>query len=724
VKISQKFLVLFLTNALVPMLVVGTFAYVYSANEFRSQINERLQGIVEHEKQRIVLLNDRNFELLANISTKLPLRSQMQRYSQTPTPAVQTTINGYLSEFLLENPGLYRASVADAGGTIVGSTDSAAIGQEIGNDEVFKTGRDAATTSIFFKNADGNPRQYLAAPFHLENKFIGVVVLETSPSTLRAIIQDYSELGKTGEADLTRDYPDGQMKYLLPLRFGTTGSLSNVSSAEAAGIRSGGTKLKTVTNYRGHNALIASVPVDRTDWRLAVTIDQDEAMEPLYRLLNVTILMFIAMALATILISLWTADIFTRPIRRLTAIVQRIQSGDLNQIAPVASRDEIGILSAAFNGMTTSLLGTRALLLASIQSLEQGFILVDNAGSIQSINPAAKKLLGLGHAGRVASTLAEALDGIKGLDITAKLNECIQHGRAVNCKDLPYRDAYFDVFFSPVILGQGVRGAVVSLSDITEEKILQRTRDDFFSIATHELRTPLTVIRGNTSMIKEDHWNDIKSKEAQSMINYIDEASVRLIGLVGDFLDASRLEQGRFKYAMEPIDLLAIAHSVEKEYQTAGTLQGLYLHVEDPATAPPKVYADANRVKQIMINLIGNALKFTKTGGITIRFGAEHQDVVVYVSDTGQGISEEGQRVLFHKFQQANENILTRDARGTGLGLYISRLLSEGMGGSVELESSAVGKGTTFAVRLPLATESQLKQVEPVLSMGQQTPTA
>jgi two-component system, OmpR family, sensor histidine kinase ResE len=718
VKISQKFLTLFLASALLPMFVVGIFAYIYSAYEIRSQINERLHGIAAHEKQRLVVLNDRNSELLANITTQLSLRTQMQRFSTAPTAANRATMNGYLSEFMLENPGLYRVSVTDPSGIIIGSTDAGLINHPLADHEVFKIGRDAATTSIFFKHTDGSIRQYLAAPFHLENKFIGVAVLETSPSSLRAVIQDYSELGKTGEAYLTREYPDGQRKYLMPLRFNPDGALTNVNKAAVAEPRPG---LQTVTDYRGHSVIIAALPVERTDWRLVVKIDQDEAMGPVNRLLNVTILMFIVVALVTVLVSLWTANIFTRPIRQLTAIVQRIQAGDLNQVAPVTSNDEIGILSTAFNGMTTSLLETRARLLASIQSLEQGFILVDNAGIVQSMNPAARRLLGREHAPGVgpATTLAGALEGIKGVDLNAKLAECLRHGRSVYCKDVPYRDAYFNVFFSPVILGQGVKGVVVLLSDITEEKILQRSRDDFFSIATHELRTPLTAIRGNASMIRDMYWDDIKNKECQNMVSYIEESSVRLIGLVNDFLDASRLEQGRFKYAMEPVDVMEVAHSVEKEYLAAGTLQGLYLHVEAPKQTLPKVYADMNRVKQIMINLIGNALKFTKTGGITLTFAADNQEVEVFVTDTGQGISEEGQRMLFHKFQQATENVLTRDSRGSGLGLYISRLLAEGMGGSIKLVKSEVDKGTTFSVRLPIPTAAQLSQTEPVISSGQ-----
>src|SRR6266404_2047276 len=109
------------------MFVVGTFAYIYSAYEFRSQISERIEGIAAHEAQRVAVLNDRNFELLANVTTKLPLRTNIQQFSASPTPGVRATINSYLADFMLENSRLYRVSVADAAGIIIGSTDPGLI---------------------------------------------------------------------------------------------------------------------------------------------------------------------------------------------------------------------------------------------------------------------------------------------------------------------------------------------------------------------------------------------------------------------------------------------------------------------------------------------------------------------------------------------------------------------------------------------------------------------
>ena len=118
----------------------------------------------------------------------------------------------------------------------------------------------------------------------------------------------------------------------------------------------------------------------------------------------------------------------------------------------------------------------------------------------------------------------------------------------------------------------------------------------------------------------------------------------------------------------------------------------------------PPVLGDHNKVKEVLINLIGNGLKFTDLGGVSMKFEIEGQFVKASVTDTGKGISPERRDLLFRKFQQAGENLYTRDAtKGTGLGLYISRLMMEGMGGKIYLEQTEVGKGSTFCFLLPIA---------------------
>jgi signal transduction histidine kinase len=266
-----------------------------------------------------------------------------------------------------------------------------------------------------------------------------------------------------------------------------------------------------------------------------------------------------------------------------------------------------------------------------------------------------------------------------------------------------------------MVVNKQTIGCVVLLQDTTEEQLLERSRDEFFSIASHELRTPLTSIRGNSSMILDHYGKDIHSDDLREMLYDIHESSERLIGIVNDFLDVSRLEQGRIGYHMQEVELggvvRAVTNSMKGLLETTGLSLELGSGLQDKA-ALPIVLADAARLKQILINLIGNSIKFTEHGGITITARASGGEVMVEVHDTGVGISPKQRSLLFHKFQQASDSILTRDAaHGTGLGLYISRLLAQGMGGSLVLAKSDPGKGSTFVLKLLASTPSRLKRL-------------
>lgn len=258
-------------------------------------------------------------------------------------------------------------------------------------------------------------------------------------------------------------------------------------------------------------------------------------------------------------------------------------------------------------------------------------------------------------------------------------------------------------FAAPIIQTDGAfTTAVVVFEDITAERNLEHTRDEFFAIASHELRTPLTAIRGNASMMLEYYADAIQQPDVKDMIHDIHESSVRLIAIVNDFLDMSRLEQHRMKFEITSFDVVALAESVVEEYEAASTMQGVPLMLMRPSSALPEVYADQNRVKQVLINLVGNALKFTKQGSVSISFVPEHSRVKVLVSDTGDGMTEDAKQKLFHKFEQTGPDPLTRDSvHGTGLGLYISKLLMRYMDGDIQLESSEVGKGTVFSFSIP-----------------------
>jgi signal transduction histidine kinase len=301
-----------------------------------------------------------------------------------------------------------------------------------------------------------------------------------------------------------------------------------------------------------------------------------------------------------------------------------------------------------------------------------------------------------------------------------KLSEDIRSGLRrhlpTELRNVSFGDRDWRISFSPMVVDKRSIGCVILFQDTTKEHMLERSRDEFFSIASHELRTPLTSIKGNSAMILDYYKQALKDEDMRAMLRDIHESSERLIGIVNDFLDVSRLEQGRIGYQIEELDLGEAVHEVAKDVGALFREKNLSLELAPgdwDKGALPKVIADKNRLKQVLFNLLGNAVKYTEHGGAMVSVMTTRSEVKILVQDTGLGISPKQRGLLFHKFQQAGDSILTRDTtRGTGLGLYISRLIAQGMGGNLVLAKSVPGKGSTFVVSLLIATPARLKRAE------------
>ncbi len=357
---------------------------------------------------------------------------------------------------------------------------------------------------------------------------------------------------------------------------------------------------------------------------------------------------------------------------------------------------------------TKELSETHARLTASINSLHLGFLMTNDKNEVLIINSMADELIR-----RFAKSQKMALSGDTlsmaqvekvfkaGIELQDTIKRSWSDKKPYDFSEIRLAEHYVHTFIAPVVESGKPIGTVVLFEDITDEKALQRSKDEFFSIASHELRTPLTLIRGNTELIKNYYGKKITSTEVLGIINDIESSSTRLIQIVNDFLDVSSLEQGKIKLRPEEFVLNDLVKDVFDEMR--GNLKDRPIELKiTGATEPIKLNADKDRTKQVLINLIGNALKFTEKGSVTVELTTGRNKVRVAVADTGKGISIENQGLLFRKFQQAGKSLLSRDGEGTGLGLYITKLLVTTMGGTVGLESSEVGKGSTFFFTLPL----------------------
>ncbi len=345
-----------------------------------------------------------------------------------------------------------------------------------------------------------------------------------------------------------------------------------------------------------------------------------------------------------------------------------------------------------------------ARLVASVNSLGAGFALFDNARKTILVNKPLKHLLRLDVDPTTFNTLAEVLRG--SCDLNEVYDQCLREKKPIRMDEVRWNGAYFRLLIAPVIMMETdatAAGAIVLIEDITEATLLEKTKDEFFAVASHELRTPLTAISGNAKMIKIFFKEKINDPDIVAMIDDIKKASDRLIGIVNDFLDISALEQKRSIFKEERFDIGEVLRETIHQIQPLANKKGLTVTCINQDSTIHHVAGDRNRVEQVITNIISNAISYTETGGVTCEMVPRQGFVDIFFRDTGIGILPEHQRLLFRKFQQAGENVLSRMvAKGTGLGLYISKLIIEKMGGEIVLEHSEPGKGSTFRVSLPV----------------------
>jgi signal transduction histidine kinase len=349
---------------------------------------------------------------------------------------------------------------------------------------------------------------------------------------------------------------------------------------------------------------------------------------------------------------------------------------------------------------TQELSNEKARLFASINSLSFSFIIVDMNNNIILKNKAFTELFSIKDADQFS--VKDISKSLGGFDIEAEASRCMQGQTVCEIKEIIFNKKILRGIVAPISVLSGKIGYVLLFEDITEAKVLERSRDEFFAVASHELRTPLTAIRGNTEIILDMYADKVTDKDVQEMLRDIQQGSLRLIHIVNDFLEVSRLEQGRIVLKKTSFDIIELINKTIKVIKPEADKKNLKIEGIVPIPDFPMIYTDEDKVEQILFNLIGNAIKFTKEGSVSVSIEKIGDFAKIKVIDTGLGISKQNESLLFRKFQPAGEQTLARDvSKSTGLGLYISSLLISKMGGTIGLEKSEVGKGSTFAFTLP-----------------------
>ena len=385
----------------------------------------------------------------------------------------------------------------------------------------------------------------------------------------------------------------------------------------------------------------------------------------------------------------------------VTAAARKISTGDL--AARSALIDDAGT-SGAFNEMAAvveALVEGRghegARLVAALNSIGDAVVAVDLAGTVVFANTAATQAFGGSGSGLEGNPFVWMLADEQVLEALRSSRE--EGRREVRLIERSGKQ-YFQVTTAPILDG-GAWAALVVFHDITDVRRVEAMRRDFVANVSHELRTPLAAVKSVIETLQSGALED--PEVARDFLDRADTEVDRLVRMVEELLELSRIESGDSPLVAVPLDIGRVVRDAAGRLRPQAEKQGLELDV-DVGPDLPMVQGDAEHLERVVVNLVHNALKFTPSGGsVVVRAAAANGAVRVEVSDTGAGILPEDLTRVFERFYKADRS---RESGGTGLGLAVARHTVEAHGGTIEAASKP-GKGSTFAFTLPPASPAR-----------------
>ncbi len=543
-----------------------------------------------------------------------------------------------------------------------------------------------------------------------EGEMVGIMVRPFSLKRLRSLLESYSGLGKTGEVMVAqrrggpgsevnfinhfREYearePDAECRRLRmeqPERFPVIHALAG-GSGEGWMLDQGCVPIYAVWTW---------LP----ELQLAVVVKQDRE-EILKPVANLQRDMAVA-ALVALLFLVWIVHRQTRtlvqPIEQLRAATEE---GTLNRLEP-SPIGEVNELAEALQERTNRLECAIQETDRILESMDEGLVVLDERERVLRVNSKLAQMVGVAP----DSLIGRSVESLFGMQV-----DLIEEERMLRCED----GSTIPVSLSRAMLDEmeGVEQAsVVVLHDLREilnaERAMRanKAKDDFLALMSHELRTPLTTIIGNSQMLVGDGLAKLNRRQ-QTMVRAIEIAGRTQLALVNDILDLSKMEAGKFEVDEDDFDLYALIDELNHIFTSRAQDAQLDFVIHNELQLGHYLIGDKRRIGQVLTNLLGNALKFTESGAVTLSITRDGSGewICFTVEDEGIGMAPDTIQRLFEPFEQADRSI-SRRFGGSGLGLHISSTLVELMGGRIEVESEPE-KGSRFHFMLPFRLSEQV----------------
>ncbi|MYH81573.1 HAMP domain-containing protein [Candidatus Poribacteria bacterium] len=495
-----------------------------------------------------------------------------------------------------------------------------------------------------------------------------------------------------------------------------------------------------------------------SNWIVFISRPTSFAYAGVVELNNYIFYVTIVSSCIVVLIAWWAAQRIATPILKVAEGARSIGRGEFDSEIVVDSDDEVGVLAEEFNEMRRNLKAAvdkltqeERKLTAIVDNLGEGLIVVEPSGRVLYVNPVAERLLNLGETSdyenfvaidtetgaihwtkMVTSTDGAPIRDTRAVDmkvLSASQREMAQHQTMIVEVNINGHQSNSNGARVLRIIAShfpdesnNTAGTVYVFDDITNEHEIEQMKSEFVSLVSHELRTPLTSIIGFISLILDGKTGEINQKQYESL-SRAHRQSKRLAALINDLLDISRIEAGRIEMKQEQLQIDSVARRRIEELRPQADEKAISLRLETPSHLTTMI-GDADRIGQIFINLIGNAIKFTPDSGkVTVRIsessaetphpddqarttsgqnGRENDGFHVEVIDTGPGIPAEEREKVFDKFRQLG-SVQTRQQGGTGLGLSIASGIVEAHGGKLWVDTGDNGRGCNFQFFIPFS---------------------
>jgi PAS domain S-box-containing protein len=521
--------------------------------------------------------------------------------------------------------------------------------------------------------------------------------------------------------------PDDKLFLSTDVELAENIKVQNQSPAE------GSTLFKT-GSYQGKSLGIYSRPIEVIGQKIG-TIMIYYDLEELNKETRLSIAIFLTLLLTTLilmsaLLNFMLSRFVIRPVSLLRNAINEIQEGHLGETVDLPFKDEIGKMGAAFNEMSVKLHHGQVALKeaeAKYRSIFENATVgiyrstTDSQGRLLTVNPAFAQIMGY----ESPEAMLESVTDIRSqFYVNPADRERFRHllrekGMVEGFETLFHRKdgETIDVSISSNVI-KNANGEILYyegiLEDITEKKQASQFRiakeaaeaankhkSEFLANMSHELRTPLNAILGYTELILDKIYGEVPDK-IREVLERLEKNGRHLLNLINDVLDLSKIEAGQLVLSLDEYSMEDVIQTVITSVEALAAEKNLKLNVMVPADL--KVgKGDQQRIAQVLLNLVGNAIKFTEKGEVKVAVGVSNETFLISVSDTGPGISKADQKKIFEEFQQADGSS-TRQKGGTGLGLSIAKKIVEMHGGQIWVEST-LGKGSNFRFTLPIRVE-------------------